>query len=119
MQEDRALDYYLNRAFQRLDLPDVASEIKVERVYRQLAGELISKLTPKVMYHEGELKLKLSSPALKQEMLTGGLHCYEEPVESIENGMPLRSWSVLEACSLCVAAELATVAYAVYPQTIG
>ena len=69
MQEDRALDYYLNRAFQRLDLPEVASEIKVERVYRQLAGELISKLTPKVMYHEGELKLKLSSPALKQEML--------------------------------------------------
>ena len=69
MQEDRSLDYYLSRAFQRLDLPDVASEMKVERVYRQLAGDLISKLTPKVSYHEGELKLKLSSAALKQEML--------------------------------------------------
>lgn len=69
MQEDRALDYYLSRAFQRLDLPDVASEMKVERVYRQLAGDLISKLTPKVSYHEGELSLKLSSAALKHEML--------------------------------------------------
>ena len=48
MQPDRTLNYYLQVALHRLDHGDFADELRVERVYRQLAGDFISRLTSSV-----------------------------------------------------------------------
>ena len=68
MQPDRTLDYYLQIALRRLDHGDFADELRVERVYRQLAGDLISRLTSSVEFSQGVLSLRLSSAALRHEM---------------------------------------------------
>ncbi len=68
MQPDYTIDHFLQRALRRLDLGEVADEARVERVYRQLAGDLISRLTPSVLYSRGVLTLRLSSAALRHEM---------------------------------------------------
>ena len=69
MQPDRTLDYYLQSALRRLDHGDFADELRVERVYRQLAGDLISRLTSSVQFSHGVLSLRLSSAALRHEMM--------------------------------------------------
>ena len=69
MQPDRTINYYIQGALRRLDLGEVADEMHIERVYRQLAGDLISRLTTSVQFHSGVLSLRLSSPALRQEMI--------------------------------------------------
>lgn len=69
MQPDRTLDYYLQSALRRLDHGDFADELRVERVYRQLAGDLISRLTSSVQFSHGVLSLRLSSAALRSEMM--------------------------------------------------
>lgn len=68
MQPDRTIDYYLQTALRRLDHGDFADELRVETVYRQLAGDLISRLTSSVSYTHGTLRLRLSSAALRHEM---------------------------------------------------
>ena len=68
MQPDRTLDYYRQIALRRLDHGDFADELRVERVYRQLAGDLISRLTASVPFSHGVLSLRLSSAALRHEM---------------------------------------------------
>ena len=68
MQPDRTLDYYLQIALRRLDHGDFADELCVERVDRQLAGDLISRLTSSVQFSHGVLSLRLSSAALRHEM---------------------------------------------------
>ena len=68
MQPDRTLNHYLQSALRRLDQGDFADELRVETVYRQLAGELISRLTTSVQFSRGTLWLRLSSAALRHEM---------------------------------------------------
>lgn len=68
MQPDRTLDYYLQRALRRLDHGELADEMRVEQVYRQLAGDLISRLTMSVRFSSGALTLRLASAALRHEM---------------------------------------------------
>jgi hypothetical protein len=68
MQPDRTLDFYLQGALRRLDHGDFADELRVETVYRQLAGDLISRLTSSVQFSHGVLSLRLSSAALRHEM---------------------------------------------------
>ena len=68
MQPDRTLNYYLQGALRRLDHGDFADELRVETVYRQLAGDLISRLTSSVQFSHGVLSLRLSSAALRHEM---------------------------------------------------
>ncbi|MBP3762415.1 MAG: DUF721 domain-containing protein [Bacteroidales bacterium] len=68
MQPDRTIDYFLQRAMRRLELGEVADEMRVERVYRQLAGDLISRLTTSVLFSKGTLTLRLRSAALRHEM---------------------------------------------------
>lgn len=68
MQPDRTINYYLQGALRRLDQKDFADELRVETVYRQLAGDLISRLTSSVQFHRGVLSLRLSSAALRHEM---------------------------------------------------
>lgn len=68
MQPDRTLDFYLQTALRRLDHGDFADELRVEAVYRQLAGDLISRLTSSVQFSAGTLRLRLSSAALRHEM---------------------------------------------------
>ncbi len=43
--------------------------MRIERVYRQLAGDLISRLTMSVQFNRGTLYLRLSSAALRHEMM--------------------------------------------------
>lgn len=69
MQPDRTLNYYLQVALHRLDHGDFADELRVERVYRQLAGDFISRLTSSVQFSSGVLSLRLQSAALRSEML--------------------------------------------------
>lgn len=69
MQPDRTLDYYLQGALRRLDHGDFADELRVERVYRQLAGDLISRLTMSVQFTKGVLSLRVASAALRSELM--------------------------------------------------
>lgn len=66
--EDRTADYYIQRMLRQWDLADFATEVEVERVYRRLAGDLISRLTQRVSFKKGTLRLKYMSAALRQEM---------------------------------------------------
>ncbi|MBR1549934.1 MAG: DUF721 domain-containing protein [Bacteroidales bacterium] len=69
MQPDRTLNYYLQGALRRLDHGELADELRVEKVYRQLAGDLISRLTNSVQFSNGVLSLRLASAALRSEMM--------------------------------------------------
>lgn len=66
--EDRTADYYIQRMLRQWDMADYASEIEVEQAYRQLAGDLIMRLTQRVSFKKGTLRLKYMSAALRQEM---------------------------------------------------
>ena len=66
--EDRTADYYIQRMLRQWDMADYASEIEVERVYRRLAGDLVGKLTQRVTFSQGTLRLKYMSAALRHEM---------------------------------------------------
>ena len=66
--EDRTADYYIRRMFRQWDLGDFADEIDVERVYRQLAGDFICRLTTSIRFSKGTLRLKFVAAALRQEM---------------------------------------------------
>ena len=68
MQPDRTIDFYLQQALRRLDHGDFADEMRVERVYRQLAGDLISRPTMSVQFSNGILNLRLASAALRHNM---------------------------------------------------
>lgn len=66
--EDRTADYYIQRMLRQWDMADYASEIEVERVYKRLAGDLIVRLTQRIAYKNGTLRLKYAAAALRQEM---------------------------------------------------
>ena len=66
--EDRTADYYIQRMLRQWDLADFATEVEVERVYRRLAGDLIGRLTQRLSFKKGTLRLKYMSAALRQEM---------------------------------------------------
>ena len=66
--EDRTADYYIQKMFRQWDLADFASEVEVERVYKQLAGDLINRLTQRITFKKGTLRLKYPAAALRQEM---------------------------------------------------
>ena len=66
--EDRTADYYIQRMLRQWDMGDYASEIEVERAYRNLAGDLIGRLTQRISFKKGTLRLKYSAAALRQEM---------------------------------------------------
>ena len=66
--EDRTADYYIRRMFRQWDLGDFADEVDVDRVYRQLAGDFICRLTTSVRFSKGTLRLKYAAAALRQEM---------------------------------------------------
>jgi hypothetical protein len=68
MQEDRTVDYFMERFFKRYELTETASEMCVERIYRALVGDTISRLTLKISYKKGTLRLRLASAALRQEI---------------------------------------------------
>ena len=69
MQEDRTLDYYIDIALRRMDMGDYATEVEVDRAYRRVVGDLISRLTLGVYYSKGVLRLRLNSAGLKNELL--------------------------------------------------
>ena len=58
----------MERFFKRYELTDTASEMRVERIYRALVGDTISRLTLKISYKKGTLRLRLASAALRQEI---------------------------------------------------
>ena len=66
--EDRTADYYIRKMLRQWDLGDVATEADVERVYRELAGDFICRLTTRVAFKKGTLRLKYAAAALRQEM---------------------------------------------------
>ena len=66
--EDRTADYYIQRMLRQWDMADFASEIEVDRIYRQLAGDFISRLTQRVSFKKGTLRLKYMTAALRHEM---------------------------------------------------
>lgn len=66
--EDRTADYYIQRMLRQWDMGDLASEVEVERVYRHLAGDLIVRLTQRISFRKGTLRLKYMSAALRHEM---------------------------------------------------
>lgn len=66
--EDRTADYYIQRMLRQWDMADFASEVEVDRVYRRLAGDLVGRLTQRVSFKKGTLRLKYMSAALRQEM---------------------------------------------------
>ena len=68
MQDDRTVDYFVQRFLRRYELGELASQMQVERVYRALVGDLISRLTTSVSFSRGTLRLRVLSAALRQEL---------------------------------------------------
>ena len=68
MQEDRRLDYYMLRFMRRYELGELASQMKVERVYRALVGDVISRLTTSIVFSQGTLRVRVLAAALRQEL---------------------------------------------------
>ena len=68
MQEDRTVDYYMQRFMRRYELGELASQMRVERVYRALVGDLISRLTTSVVFSQGTLRVRVLAAALRQEL---------------------------------------------------
>lgn len=66
--EDRTADYYIQRMLRQWDMADLASEVEVERAYRHLAGDLIGRMTQRISFRKGTLRLKYMSAALRHEM---------------------------------------------------
>ncbi len=66
--EDRTADYYIHRMLRQWDMGSLATEIDVERVYRRLAGDLITRLTQSIKFKDGTLRLRYAAAALRQEM---------------------------------------------------
>lgn len=60
----------LDLVLKRLDVSDTPSKAKVEEAYRNVVGDLISRLTWAVKYEPSKriLKVSLASPALKREL---------------------------------------------------
>lgn len=65
---EHTLQDLLMKAYHRLDMDDVVDEMKVCDTYKRVVGDLISRLTWKVSFKEGVLKVQLASPALKHEL---------------------------------------------------
>lgn len=68
MQEDRTVNYYMQRFLHRYEMGELVSQMKVERTYRALVGDLISRLTSSIVFTDGTLRLRLLSAALRQEI---------------------------------------------------
>lgn len=68
MQEDRTVNYYMQRFLHRYEMGELVSQMKVERTYRALVGDLISRLTSSIVFTGGTLRLRLLSAALRQEI---------------------------------------------------
>lgn len=68
MQEDRRLDYYMQRFMRRYELGELASQMMVERVYRALVGDVISRLTTSIVFSQGTLRVRVLAAALRQEL---------------------------------------------------
>ena len=66
--EDRTADYYIQRMLRQWDMGDLASEVEVERIYRHLSGDFIGRLTQRISFKKGVLRLKYMSAALRHEM---------------------------------------------------
>ena len=47
---------------------ELASQMKVERVYRALVGDFISRLTSSVVFSDGTLRVRVLSAALRYEL---------------------------------------------------
>ena len=68
MQEDRTLDYYMQRFMRRYEMGELASQMQVERVYHALVGDLISRLTSSVVFTNGTLRVRVMAAALRSEL---------------------------------------------------
>ena len=51
-----------------MDMDETVQEMEVKRVYNEIVGDLISRLTRKVKFSKGTLTVVLASAALKQEL---------------------------------------------------
>lgn len=51
-----------------MDMDDTYDEMEVVRVYNGVVGELISKLTRQIHLDQGILRVKVASPALRNEL---------------------------------------------------
>jgi len=65
---EHTLQELLKRCYHRLDMDDTVTEMEVVRVYRQVVGDLISRLTSSAKFSKGTLTIKLRSAALRQEL---------------------------------------------------
>ena len=68
MQEDRTVEFYMNRFFRRYEMGELASQMKVERIYRAVVGDFVSRLTTSVVFTQGTLRVRVLSAALRQEL---------------------------------------------------
>ena len=66
---EHTLQELLNRAYHILDMDDTAREMEVVRVYKMVVGDLIARLTTRVLFAEGVLTVYLASAALRQELV--------------------------------------------------
>lgn len=68
MRYERKVGELVASVFHKMDLDELADSCEVTRVYRQVVGDLISKLTSEIRYDKGILVVKYSSAALKNEI---------------------------------------------------
>lgn len=67
-KNEHTLQELLKKAYHNLDMDDTVCEMEVLRAYKQVVGDLISKLSRSVQYQKGTLTVVLASAALRQEL---------------------------------------------------
>lgn len=68
MQHARPLTDFLKLAYRRLNLDEAMLEMDVRNAYKGVVGDMIFKLTLSLKFERGVLKVKLASPALRNEL---------------------------------------------------
>lgn len=58
----------LKQVYERMDMVDAVQELQVRQAYYGAVGDLIGRLTKEVHFANGELRVKLLSAALRNEL---------------------------------------------------
>ncbi|MBQ7279724.1 MAG: DUF721 domain-containing protein [Bacteroidales bacterium] len=67
-KEVQPLQEYLKTVYRRLDVEEAVSGVEVVTAYKEIVGELISKLSQQMQYKQGCLYVTIASAALRQEL---------------------------------------------------
>ena len=75
----------LKKVYEQNDMTDAVNQRAVIDAYNKVVGDLISKLTKKISFAKGVIRVQLSSAALRQELSMRKQSLVEKINESLQN----------------------------------